>query len=331
MRRGKFEYSFDLPDEAEVYTAIPQVRSENISSNVVEEVRERTRGTDAVVVDYLPLRAYADLISQLETRPILLSTWRVGEVMGDVIIRDFSDREGVHLVDDFVKRGDLLKDIKSVAFIVPTLPTPLSGLSSSSQRFITAVSGMVGVWPDALSRWASSLEVTTVGLSFGLDGSLLSVSSDETGGGSYVARLPKRYDAVIASVGGEPLDQTLMLSINALLLSSRVIKGSGTVILVTECEKGIGSEKLLRYLLTSEVDDESSYHYLMATSVKGVRENYHVGMVTPLPKSYVEGVCGFRSFDTIQDSVHYITRLHGKGLSVCLIPHGYVTDPLIEE
>jgi len=65
---------------------------------------------------------------------------------------------------------------------------------------------------------------------------------------TYLARLEEPVDAVITSSAGYPLDLTFYQTVKGITAAAHVVKPGGTILLVGECEEGIGSPAFSRML-----------------------------------------------------------------------------------
>ncbi len=88
---------------------------------------------------------------------------------------------------------------------------------------------------------------------------------------SRVARVPfqRKMDIAVVSVGGAPYDRTLYSSIDSLLAALTLTRRDGAIVLLAECEGGVGPSGLLKGI--SEYDSETEL-------VRSAEDRFEVGM-----------------------------------------------------
>ena len=329
LRRGDSEYSFDVPDEADSSELTPRlVKSQQIEEKV-EEARSAITNGCCVVVDYLPLnKLYVEILNKLlmdKKCDVYLSCWRCGENLEELYSKQLR-KAGLQIEikpitaakgEDIAKRG--------LVYIYPLTPSAFAERIEVMLKYALLDESSVELASD----------VAAIGLAPSPHQELLDVSID---GGAvaeiYVAEAQKRVDCVVVSAGGYPLDANLYLSMQPALLAANVVHEGGIIILVAECSEGIGSRRLVKLVYQSAEGAVQNNAYpgsitSLAEYMEYVKKKSRICLVSVLPKTYAEGIFGFRLFDTIQDALQYAVRSKGRDLSLYSIPHGHFTRPVI--
>ncbi len=84
----------------------------------------------------------------------------------------------------------------------------------------------------------------------------------------YGHKLEEQYDVAVASCGGYPKDICLYQAQKGLRLASRAVKPGGKIILLAECEQGVGDNSYLEYVsrfrsAREAIDDFKSHEFRM--------------------------------------------------------------------
>lgn len=342
LRRGKLSYSFDVPDEADVIELKPRKDDVGISPSTEEEVHRSLEEADVILLDYVPFfERYMEVLSKLgdglKEKKVIISTLLVGDDLSYEVLQRFRE-SGLDALwstsEDFLMdlSVDAMKGIGKLAYVRTNVTSPLIEGNGLAGRLKTSLTGTIGIQPIQVEKLVEGItSLTFINLILDPeDRSCVVVLGD--GPVDYEVRVKKRFEAVIVSAGGDPLDQTFVLGVNALLSASPLVDDGGTIVLVSECGRGLGSKFVLRSALSPPTEEPEGEPYVsrLMRILRKLSKRCRVGVVTSLPKTYVEGVFGLKAFDTIQEAISHIVRSHGKDFRGCIVPYGNLTRPIIE-
>ena len=143
--------------------------------------------------------------------------------------------------------------------------------------------------------------------------------------------LPQPVDAVITSAAGYPLDLTFYQSIKGVTAAQHVVKPGGTMLLLSECAEGIGSEEFGRMLATFPghqpfldairntpvVIDQWQLEKLALTGLK-----YNILYCTPGVSPSQLGALSGSAFTQPEEAIAALFNSLPRGARVALIPDG---------
>ncbi|MGB6679846.1 MAG: hypothetical protein WBF08_00800 [Candidatus Bathyarchaeia archaeon] len=146
-------------------------------------------------------------------------------------------------------------------------------------------------------------------------------------------------DILVVSAGGSPYDNTLVNSLDAIMLNKDLVKKGGTVILVAECIDGYGNEEFLD--ITTKHGELKSIKPLLkkeprigkfkAYVLKKLLDDFRLCLVSVMPDYYAKSIFKFRTFRTVDDALQSALRVIGKQATITVVPYGAFTQGTIKE
>lgn len=146
-------------------------------------------------------------------------------------------------------------------------------------------------------------------------------------------------DILVVSAGGSPYDNTLVNSLDAIMLNKDLVKKGGTVILVAECIDGYGNEEFLD--ITTKHGELKSIKPLLkkeprigkfkAYLLKKLLDDFRLCLVSVMPDYYAKSIFKFRTFRTVDDALQSALRVIGKQATITVVPYGAFTQGTIKE
>lgn len=146
-------------------------------------------------------------------------------------------------------------------------------------------------------------------------------------------------DILVVSAGGSPYDNTLVNSLDAIILNKDLVKKGGTVILVAECIDGYGNEEFLD--ITTKHGELKSIKPLLkkeprigkfkAYLLKKLLDDFRLCLVSVMPDYYAKSIFKFRTFRTVDDALQSALRVIGKQATITVVPYGAFTQGTIKD
>lgn len=146
-------------------------------------------------------------------------------------------------------------------------------------------------------------------------------------------------DILVVSAGGSPYDNTLVNSLDAIMLNKDLVKKGGTIILVAECIDGYGNEEFLE--ITTKYGELKSIKPLLkkeprigkfkAYVLKELLDDFRLCLVSVMPDYYAKSIFKFRTFRTVDDALQSALRVIGKQATITVVPYGAFTQGTIKE
>jgi hypothetical protein len=323
---GSTEVFFEAPPELSVTTPSP-------TPLTYEEVLSRVSAipdTPCVFIDYLPTpTAYKTLLARLaETCKIAyVSSWRLGiERVGEAVaeLESLEKKPPLAPLKEF---ADETSNLESATFIYPlTSRLLLSRVATSTNEYLAwlfKIHGISGLDPFRINLFP-------VEISYSIDGSIHGIWTQNP----RPDHKPPVFDSVIVSPGKAPLDSTLYLAAQSIILSSSACGDETTILAVSECKEGLGPPEFVRQLyeslkpdLEGELSPDADPYKLIAAGLATALRSYRTYMVTSLPRSLAKLLIGIKTFETVQEGFAQILRLHGRGHRMLLVREGLHIDP----
>ncbi|MFQ5627453.1 MAG: nickel-dependent lactate racemase [bacterium] len=146
-------------------------------------------------------------------------------------------------------------------------------------------------------------------------------------------KIDRKADLTIVSAGGAPNDRSFVSSYAALHRAYSATRDGGIVILLAECEKGIGATTFLEWFdkkrngaLTPEAASKSVLARLIAVATSEIAMRQNIYFVSKLNSKIVNKL-GFRHFSSLQKALDAgLSQLSAKHLAY-VIPDGTVAVP----
>ena len=146
-------------------------------------------------------------------------------------------------------------------------------------------------------------------------------------------KIERKADLTIVSAGGAPNDNSFISSYAALHRAYSATRKGGIVILLAECDKGVGASTFLEWFekrengaFTPKVASKSVLSRLIATATHEIAMRQNIYIVSKLKADTVAKL-GLRHFSTLQSALDAgLRQLSAKHL-MYVIPDGSVTVP----
>ncbi len=155
-----------------------------------------------------------------------------------------------------------------------------------------------------------------------------------------MAGVDKRYDIVIASNSGHPLDLNLYQSVKGMSAAAQVVKENGTIIVAAECEDGIPEHGWYKRLLF-EADGPASLLAMIRAGDCCCQDAWQVQIHAAIcQKNDVYLFSGNLADDEIERAmlkpcrdiaatVDWLLNMYGREASICILPDGTQTIPYV--
>jgi nickel-dependent lactate racemase len=153
--------------------------------------------------------------------------------------------------------------------------------------------------------------------------------------------VPRRFDIVITTNSGYPLDQNVYQSVKGMAAAARVVKPGGTIICAAECADGVPEHGNYRKILQmGRTPDEllrlicspgfSLFDQWQVQIQAQIQRQATVYLKSSLPDDVVRST-HFEPCDDISALVRHLVRTHGPHTSICVLPQGPQTIPYVDE
>lgn len=147
--------------------------------------------------------------------------------------------------------------------------------------------------------------------------------------------IEEKADMVIASAGGYPKDINLYQGSKALTNAKEAVKEGGTIILLCQCEEGMGNDEvrniIAEFKTNYEREMEIRKNYTIAKFtgylIAEIAEKYKVILVTGMDKKIFNGT-GIQVFKHIDEALNKVYREKGKNIKTYVMPSGGCTLPI---
>lgn len=153
----------------------------------------------------------------------------------------------------------------------------------------------------------------------------------------YGIIIDEHAEVVIASCGGYPKDINFYQAYKTIYNAHFALRKGGTMLLVSECREGIGSNDFLAPLLNLE-DNQQREAALRRKYTIGSHMGYHAGIIASendilvisgLDDFLVEKM-GMIPIANLDEALNFINKKHGSKPWAYIIPHGGSIMPFID-
>jgi nickel-dependent lactate racemase len=152
--------------------------------------------------------------------------------------------------------------------------------------------------------------------------------------------MPEEADIVVTSNGGHPLDQDFYQTVKGMVSALPAVKPGGTVIIASECKKGLGSADF-RDMLHSMKTPDSFNDMINEPGFFRVDQWEVQQLAKALAKVKVKVVCScidaadlrrchVEPADSVEQAVTESIREYGPGAKITVIPSGPYVIPRVE-
>lgn len=151
----------------------------------------------------------------------------------------------------------------------------------------------------------------------------------------------QRFDVVITSNSGYPLDQNLYQTVKGISAAHKIVKKGGTIIAASECSDGIPNHgnysKILQMRDTPEeilkMINDPSFQMFDQWQVQKqalILEWADVYVYSLLPEQVIEKAM-FKPTKNIEKTLAELSKKYGEQMTVAVMPLGPLTIPYVEE
>lgn len=319
MPWGDTEVFFEAPQELSVTSPVHAPLSEE----EVQSQLNHLRGARTIVLEYLPPpSAYRVILEKLaETEAtVYITGWRMG-----------TDSEAVDELNSLDKKPSLAplqelqqEDLKvdSIGVILPiTSRLLLKRVINSPTDYLKWLLRIRGINQPP----EQTLELKCLELMHDSSGAIL---------GAWTCRAEHTtdrhdFDSVVATPGPAPLDSTFYLTAQSIVIASEAVGGEPTILAVSECREGLGPPEFVKALYDNLRRGEGNLSDgptdVLAWRLVEVLRSRRTYLVTALPKSIVNLLLGLKTFETLQEGVTQLLRLHGRSHKMLLLRESFHT------
>ena len=150
----------------------------------------------------------------------------------------------------------------------------------------------------------------------------------------YLVPFKEKADVVFACAGGYPKDVSLYQSQKTINNAKLVLKEGGTIVLISECREGIGSDTFAKWLL-----EASSLDALLNTDPAKIVVGGHtaVGNAKVLKRFDILVVSSMKKEDLenrfyeyaggIEEAIEWVKEIHGENFKSYIMPQGGLIYP----
>ncbi|MGB3480188.1 MAG: nickel-dependent lactate racemase [bacterium] len=150
-----------------------------------------------------------------------------------------------------------------------------------------------------------------------------------------ISKIAKQADCAIVSAGGYPRDRTFYAGHKAINNAVNAVRQGGSIVLISECEEGIGNPEFEKYMLSNGIDELLDYpeakiqvggHRVFKTSQ--LLKNYKIYVVSKL-NSKVLSQMNFIPIKNIDSAIDQVKKNCGQDFKVYIIPDGRSILPVV--
>jgi len=154
----------------------------------------------------------------------------------------------------------------------------------------------------------------------------------------YRVPFHQKADVVFACAGGYPKDVSLYQSQKTINNAKLVLKEGGTIVLISECREGIGSDTFAQWLLEASSLDEllnTKQEKIIVgghTAVGNARvlKKFDVLVVSNIEKEELEKRF-YKHAKSIEDAIDWIKNNHGVDFKSYVMPQAGLIYPVLEK
>jgi len=149
-----------------------------------------------------------------------------------------------------------------------------------------------------------------------------------------MARAPHRYDVVVTSNSGYPLDQNLYQSVKGMSAAAQIVRDGGTIVIATECSDGLPDHGHYKHLLKHALGPDEFLRQLAEPDFS-VHDQWQVQVQAQIQRRarvYVraDGLSDRQIRDAWFEPIRDISSLvQNLGGTVAVIPEGPQTIPYV--
>ncbi|WP_028389839.1 nickel-dependent lactate racemase [Bacillus cihuensis] len=151
----------------------------------------------------------------------------------------------------------------------------------------------------------------------------------------------ERFDVVITSNSGYPLDQNLYQAVKGMSAAQKIVKKGGAIIIASECSDGLPShgnyakifdmakspQELLDLISSPDFKMFDQWQVQKQAVIQVWADVY---VYSKLTDEQVKGAM-LKSTDNIEQTLEELKQLYGEDMSIAVLPLGPLTIPYVEE
>ena len=146
-------------------------------------------------------------------------------------------------------------------------------------------------------------------------------------------------DIVAMSVGGSPLDESLLTAVESFPAGLSILKRNGALIVAAECSAGLGGtdfyawakeQKEARHLET-RLRHRFNYYGWKAAYLLRALNNHRIYLVSTIPDHHLEHTFGLKPAKTMNAAVQAAQRALGSDASISVVPNASLVVPTITQ
>jgi nickel-dependent lactate racemase len=153
----------------------------------------------------------------------------------------------------------------------------------------------------------------------------------------YLVSFKEKADVVFACAGGYPKDVSLYQSQKTINNAKLVLKDGGTIVLISECREGIGSDTFARWLLEAASLDELLNADPAKIVVGGhtavgnakVLKKFEIIVVSSMKKDELERRF-YKHAEGIEEALEWVKKKHGENFKSYIMPQAGLIYPCQE-
>jgi len=154
----------------------------------------------------------------------------------------------------------------------------------------------------------------------------------------YKVPFREKADVVFACAGGYPKDVSLYQAQKTINNAKLVLKEGGTIVLISECREGIGSDTFAQWLLEASSLDELLNTDPASIVVGGhtavgnakVLKKFDILVVSEIKKEELEKRF-YKYAEGIEHAIEWVKQKHGEDFKSYVMPQGGLIYPCMEE
>jgi nickel-dependent lactate racemase len=154
---------------------------------------------------------------------------------------------------------------------------------------------------------------------------------------TFLVPFPEKADVVFACAGGYPKDVSLYQSQKTINNAKLVLKEDGTIVLISECREGIGSDTFAKWLLEAHSLDELLNTDPTKIVVGGhtavgnakVLKRFDIVVVSSMKKEELENRF-YEYAGGIEEAIEWVKEKHGNNFRSYIMPQGGLIYPCPE-
>ncbi len=162
----------------------------------------------------------------------------------------------------------------------------------------------------------------------------------ETSMREAMREVPERFDVVVTTNSGFPLDQNLYQAIKGMSAAAKVVKGGGVILCAAECRDGLPDHGAYAELLTRRSSPDELLEMVHAPGFREpdqwqiqvqsqIQKRARVRVKTSYLSEQVLRSAHFEPMDDVSEAARRALEQAGEGATLCVLPRGPQTIPYV--